>query len=395
MKIKLEKFTPRGIVDAIPSKSYAHRILICNYLASGKIDEDNLINSKDILATKRCLKALMADEVLDAGESGSTLRFFIPIVSALGGEYTFIGQGKLMSRPNDELFNCLNEHGVTAKKLGDKITVNGKLTSGEYKLRGDISSQYFTGLMMTLPLLEGDSVIVPTTPLVSLPYIFITLEVLKNHGIDIKFDGKTFFIKGGQKYKTSALKVEGDWSNSAFFLVAGAIAGDITVKGLNFNSAQGDKKIVEILSSAGATLKIDGDKITVKKSVIKPFAFDAEDCPDLVPICSILAGVAKGESVIKNVSRLKIKESDRILSTVEMLKKFGVTAKENSGDLIINGNGGAFTGDNVCAYNDHRIVMSAGVASLIADSETVIDGYEAVDKSYPSFFDDLYSLRSN
>ncbi len=393
MKIKLEKFSPCGKVSAIASKSYAHRHLICNYLASGEIDGDNLINSKDILATKRCLKALKNGEVLDAGESGSTLRFFIPIVSAKGGEYTFVGHGKLMSRPNDELFNCLNEHGVTAKNSGDKITVSGKLTSGEYKLRGDISSQYFTGLMMALALLDGDSVIRPTTYLASLPYLYITLEVLKSHGVNVDFDGKVFYVKGGQKYQRNDFTVEGDWSNSAFFLVAGALAGDITVTGLNVNSAQGDKKILQVLKSAGASVEISPNGIRVTKSELKPFIMDAEDCPDLVPICSVLAGATKGESVIKNISRLKIKESDRVLTTIDTLSAFGVTAIEDNDNLIIKGNGGAFKGGNVCAYNDHRIVMSAGVASLIASGETVIDGYEAVDKSYPGFFEDLYSLR--
>ena len=390
MKIKTYASTVSGVVKAITSKSYAHRAMICNYYATGKTSIDGVLPSADVRATEACLCAIKNGGVLDAGESGSTLRFLIPVVSAIGGDYTFKLHGKLKDRPNEELFSVLKSHGVKACQTGDLIKISGKLTSGEFLIRGDISSQYITGLMLALPLIKGDSVIVPTTPLVSTPYIDITIDVLKDYGVNVvKKDGK-FFIKGEQTFKGNS-QVEGDWSNAGFFLVAGAIAGEVTVTGLNKNSKQGDKVIVEVIKSAGATIALTDNAVTVKSARLNPFTFDAEDCPDIVPICAVLGACANGVSTIKNISRLKIKESDRVLSTITLLKALGVDATSDGVDMQIFGNGGNFSGGTVSSFNDHRIAMAGAIAGLKCKNPLIIDGAEAVNKSYPTFFEDYLS----
>ena len=301
MNVKIENAEILGSLNAIPSKSFAHRILIANYLAGNDVAVDcGNFTSKDIEDTKNCLLNLKnGQRVLDAGESGSTLRFLIPLCAVLGGEYEFIGHGRLMSRPNDELFSALNKHGVTAKQT-DKIWISGKLTAGEYFIRGDISSQYITGLLMALPLLNGDSKIILTSPLASKPYVEITLKVLKDFGIEIKKEENGFYIKGNQKYSGTA-SVEGDWSNMAFFLVLGAISGKVAVSGLNLQSVQGDKAILDVLKLADAKIDCDGEKVIVQKSKLKAFKFDAKDCPDLVPILAVLGACADGKTIIQNV----------------------------------------------------------------------------------------------
>lgn len=386
MIAKIYNAKANGKVKAITSKSYAHRLMICEYLAYGEV-KSSAILSDDILATTKCLSAIKSGAILDAGESGSTLRFLIPVVSALGGEYTFLTHGKLASRPNDELFSALEKHGVNAYRDGDKIKVSGKLTAGEYRLRGDISSQYITGLLLSLPLLDGDSVIVPTTPLVSTPYIEITLEVLKDFGVKIDFKDGKFYIKGNQKFDGKS-KIEGDWSNAGFFLTAGAISGEVTVSGLNLNSKQGDKIIVDLIQRAGAKVTVLGDTVTVKKSALNAITFSAEDCPDVVPIASVLCACADGVSVIKDISRLKIKESDRVFSVIELLKTLGVTAKEKENSLLIYGNGGDFSGGTVSSFNDHRIVMASAIAGFLCKEPLIITDAQAVNKSYPTFFED-------
>lgn len=387
MNIALSGAFLSGTVKAIPSKSYAHRISICNFLA-GKNPNAGCgdFSSKDIAVTEECLNRLIdGKKVLDCGESGSTLRFLMPLCAALGGDYEFIGHGKLIERPNEELFLTMRQHGVTAKKA-DRIFLSGKLTSGEYKIRGDISSQYISGLLMALPILEGDSKITLTTPLVSAPYVDITLEVLNSFGVKIEKTIDGFTVYGNQNYSGEVLP-EGDWSNMAFYLVAGAINGDITVTGLNQDSVQGDRFIMEILSRAGAKITYSKDAVTVKKSKLKAFTFDAESCPDLVPISAVLAAYADGVSIIKNIQRLKIKESDRVETTIKMLDAFGVKAECDGVNLTVYG--GAVTCGEVNSFNDHRIVMSAAVLALGSSGKSVITDYKAVEKSYPTFFDDF------
>jgi len=393
MNVKIHGASVLGEVDAIPSKSYAHRISICNFLA-GKTPTSGCKNftSKDIEATENCLALLKSGKtVLDCGESGSTLRFLLPLTAALGGEYEFIGHGKLMERPNEELFSVFKNHGVTCQK-SDTIKIRGKLSCGEYKIRGDISSQYISGLLMALPTLDGNSKITLTTPLVSAPYVDITLEVLSGFGVKIEKLEDGYYVYGNQKY-VGEVYPEGDWSNMAFFMALGAMAGSVTVRGMNLNSVQGDKKILEILQLAGALVTINNKNVTVKKSKLKAFSFNAEDCPDLVPIAAALASRADGVTEIKKVERLKIKESDRIESTIKMLASFGIKAESDGHTLKVFGSENELSvSSSVSAYNDHRIVMSAAVLGATAKVETVITDAQAVNKSYPSFFIDYSSV---
>lgn len=390
MIVKVENSFLSGEIKAIPSKSYAHRIAICNFLSDKIIDagcED--FTSNDIIATLSCLENLKQGKTdLDAGESGSTLRFMLPLCSALGGRYSFNGHGKLLERPNEQLFEVLRLNGVKVEQT-DKIYLDGKLSSGRYEIRGDISSQYISGLLMALPLLDGDSEIVLTTPLCSAPYVEITIEVLKNFGVKIEKLENGFKVFGNQKYR-GKIKAEGDWSNSAFFLVGGVINGNLCLSGLNLESAQGDKYILEILRLAGVNIELTDKGITVKKSKIKSFEFCAEDCPDLVPIAGVLAAYSDGKSVINGVERLKIKESDRIESTISVLNAFNIKAESDGKKLVVYG------GKPVCgradSFNDHRLTMSAAILALGAEGSSTLTGADAINKSYPTFFKDYVKL---
>ena len=385
MIVNIEKNFLKGEINAILSKSYLHRIMICDYLAGNSVKIGN--NSQDVFATKSCLDNIKTGN-LDCGESGSTLRFMLPLCSAIGGEYSFTCHGRLAYRPNDELFNVLRENGIFIEQT-DKIHLKGKLKSGEYKIRGDISSQYISGLLMALPILDGDSFITLTSPLVSAPYVDITLEVLKGYGIKIEKYSSGFKVFGNQTYK-GELFAEGDWSNGAFMLVAGAINGEILVKNLNLESVQADREIYNVLKSANATMRETKDGIYVEKSNLNGFLLDAEDCPDIVPIASVLASFCKGVTEIKNISRLKIKESDRVLSTISMLSSFGIKAVEDNNRLIVYG--GNPTAGVVDAFNDHRIAMSASVMASAILGKSKILGAECVNKSYPDFYEDIKSL---
>ncbi len=389
MTVNVRNSFVNGEIDAIPSKSYVHRILICRYLSGEKIELGDF-KSEDMVATLNCLNALSNGEsVLDCGESGSTLRFMLPLAGVIGGEYEFVGRGKLMKRPNDALFSAFFDNGVQASQT-ESIKIKGKLSAGEYRIRGDISSQYISGLLMALPTLDGDSKIILTTELVSAPYIEITLEVLKNFGIKIVKTDYGYFVKGKQKYQNNGLEPEGDWSNVAFFLALGAINGNVTLRGLREDSVQADRYIRTVLRLAGADIVWSGGKLTVKKSKLKAFTFDAEQCPDIVPISAVIASYADGTSVIKNVERLKIKESDRIESTIATLKAFGIFAEYIGKDLVVHG--GKPRGGTVDSFNDHRIVMASAVMASGAVGDSFITGAEAVNKSYPTFFEDFARL---
>ena len=391
MNVRLKKSQINGQIDAICSKSYAHRICICDFLSGNDIRERfNGFTSKDILATANCLNALkQGGNQLDCNESGSTLRFMIPLCASLGGEYKLFGSEKLLSRPNDELFKALEQNGVLLVQEKNHIKISGNLQAGKFSIRGDISSQYISGLLMALSNMDGDSEIVLTTPISSKPYVDITIEVLNAYGVEVEERENGYFIKGNQTFSGN-LYPEGDWSNSSAFLVLGAINGDVTIKGLKLSSKQGDKSILDLLKSAGAIVEVVADRIRVKKSDLIGFTMDADNCPDLVPICAVLGAVASGKTIINNVERLRLKESDRILSTIEMLKAFNVKAECDGKTMIIYG--GEVKGGKVNSFNDHRIVMASAVLSSVADGESEIVGAEAVQKSYPTFFEDYLKL---
>lgn len=407
MQVKVHGSYLQGDIDIIISKSYAHRVLILCALADKPTKVMGKSCAKDIISTINCLTALGAqidetpngyivtpikenkEAICNAGESGSTLRFLLPIASALGQNCTFKTEGRLGERPMKDLIYSLQQGGVSITDTAP-YRLSGKLKSGEYKIKGDISSQYITGLLLALPILNGDSKIIVEGKMSSQGYIDITLDVIKKFGVNIEKTSYGFFIQGGQKYiSPNEITIEGDWSNAAFFLAAGAINGDITVRGLDIDSKQGDKEIYNILKAMGANIKVVDDGIKVKRSKLSSIEIDADNIPDLVPILCVLSAYATGKTVIKNVERLRYKESDRIASTMQMLATLGIQTSYNGSLNIVNGK---VTGGIVDGFCDHRIVMSASVAALLSNNTVDILGAEAVNKSYPNFFEEYKRL---
>lgn len=391
-KVKINSAALNGSVVLPPSKSVAHRALICSFLAGGGSVEP-IIASNDMKATTGILNSLKNDEaVLNSIESGSTLRFMIPVAAALGREVTFTGEGSLLSRTIGEYQELLPKHGVKIECNGFlPAKLSGKLKNGNYEVNGDVSSQYITGLLMALASLEGDSAVVLKTPLQSKPYVDMTVKVLDDYGVKIKETDFGYLIKGGQTFKKMDYIVEGDWSHSAFFLSAGAVGGTVTVKGLDMHSTQGDKAIIDVLKSFGADIEISDDGIICRKSELKGTEVDAENIPDLVPMIAVTAAFAQGTTVIKNAERLRFKESNRIESVVNNLKLMGADVTETKDGMIING-GTPLHSAQLKGYNDHRIVMAFSVAAANVEGETVIDDMESINKSYPSFFEDYKKI---
>ncbi len=389
--VTINKSRVSGEINAISSKSYAHRLLICSFLANKELSLSGLDLSNDITATYNALIALKnGEKILDAGESGSTLRFLIPLVAVLGGSYQIKMHGKLASRPNDDLYRVLKLGGVEAHTSGDTAYVNGKLKSGEYFIKADKSSQYLSGLLMALASLDKESKLVLETQISSSPYVDITIEVLKSFGYPVEINGNAFIVGGRKKENIAPVLAEGDWSNSAFFLVAGIINGDIRVKNLNPKSVQADRRIFDIIRLAGGDIAEENGCIRVKKSNVKGFTYSVDNCPDLAPVCAVLGAYASGETILTDIERLRIKESDRVLSIISMLTACGVVAKEENGKIIIKG--GKVNGGVINGFNDHRIVMAGAVLGLASEQGVTINGANAVEKSYPKFFDDLEKL---
>ena len=403
-----------GEITAPTSKSYAHRLMIAAFL-SGDGTVENVTFSKDAYATVNVLKALggkveisgnsvkitrakscgARDEERSAGgyalanaiESGSTLRFLLPVAAALGKKVEFTGEEGLLKRPFKQLTDCFNERGAKI----DGLKVSGKLKSGEFKITASVSSQFISGLLFALPLLNGDSEIVLDGEQVSKSYVDITIDVLKLYGIEITPSKSGYFIKGNQTYKSGkTVKVEGDWSGAAFYLSAGAINGEITVKGLNPKSVQGDRKIIGVLKRFGASVTVSEGGVTVKRNELNGTTVDLEDIPDLGQIISVVAAYATGETVLKSVNRLKIKESDRLKAITDMLSVSGIAYYSADDELKIYG--GAPKGGSFSGGNDHRTVMSCAVLAANAMGETQITDAEAINKSYPDFFKDYKIL---
>lgn len=416
----------KGEIVIPSSKSIGHREIICSGLASGKSTIDNISISKDIEATIEGLKSFGAkineipskfqgrcafsiegtdgkinlkNKIIDCKESGSTLRFLIPLGVLSNEEIIFKGHGKLIERPLDPYFEIFNEKGIAYKTFNDKINlpleICGNLKSGTYSLVGNISSQFISGLLFALPLCDGDSVIEITTKLESESYINLTLDALKKYGIEIINENhKRYIIKGNQKYKNVETFVEGDYSQGAFWLVAGALSENIKSIGLNLNSSQGDKKIVDILKEMNANLKISENEIISMKSKTRGTIIDGSDCPDIIPILTVLASVSDGVTKIINSERLRYKECDRLTAIATELNKIGADIQELSDGLIINGKK-SLKGGEVSCWNDHRIAMSLAVASIKCSEKLILRGTECVEKSYPEFWKDFVSLGGN
>ena len=395
--IKLNPGFKKGTIAVPSSKSISHRALICAALSKEQSNIYEINRSDDIDATIDALEVIKKrGDTINCKESGSTLRFLIPVAAALGLTATFTGEGSLFSRPISLYGDLFKDKGVDFKSNDGKlpVTVSGKLLPGKFYVPGNISSQFITGLMFALPLLNGDSEIIITSTLESALYIYITIDVLKSFGIKINKIANIFYIKGRQKYQSANYTVEGDFSQAAFFACAGAINGNITIKNLNPRSLQGDYKIIDILREFGVKIYFDGGDLRVKKCKnLNGIKIDASQIPDLVPVLSVVAAYAKGETVIYNAERLHLKESDRINATCEMLKSIGADVKATDDGMIINGTGGEkLRGGFVKSCNDHRIAMSAAVASIWTENGVTVDDMGCINKSYPMFLQDFEEL---
>lgn len=401
MNIKITPKKLEGKVTVPPSKSVAHRLIICAAFARGRSVINNIYPSKDIIATAEAVRAFGAkvsvengvavvdgiNEVpktafVDCNESGSTLRFLIPVAAALGINTTFSGKGKLPERPITPYLTELVKHGVTFDyKNTMPFDISGRLTAGAFEIDGGISSQFITGLLLGLSLLENDSEIVLTSHLESKPYVDITINAMKAFGVEIKETEKGYYIKGGQEYKPCELTCEADYSQSAFFYVANSLGSNIEISGLSDKSAQGDKKIVEICEQM----------VYNEKGTLNPFSIDCSDIPDLVPVLTVLASFCDGESEIYNVARLRIKECDRLEAISDCLNRIGGKVRAFDDRLVITGTA-ELEGGETDSFNDHRIAMSMAVASTRCKNPLVINGAECVSKSYPDFWEDFSLL---
>lgn len=383
----------RGTVAAIASKSMAHRLMICAALADKPTDVVCHTSSRDIEATKACLAAIKeGKKPLPCGESGSTLRFLLPVVAALGLDTEFYMEGRLPERPLAPLDEELTKHGAILQKDGAVLRVSGQLTAGEYCLPGNVSSQYISGLLFALPLLGKPSTLTVTGKVESEPYIQMTLHALRQFGIHIIIEENVYHIPACGYESPGKAYVEGDWSNAAFWLCAGALTGPVTVTGLDANSLQGDKAVLEILKQFGAVCEQTGNSFTVSPAPLRAIDIDAAAIPDLVPVLSVVAAKAEGTTHIYNAGRLRLKESDRIETVCRLLHDLGGHVKETDDGLVITG-GEPLQGGTVDSCNDHRIAMAAAVASCLCQNPLTITGAEAVSKSYPHFWDDLEKLK--
>lgn len=415
MNIKIRAGHLRGKVKMVSSKSDVHRLLIAAALAEEPTELVLNGNSEDIEATIACLKALgsMVEKretglyitpvkpyqpsiaLMDCGESGSTLRFMLPVASALGRNVLFEGRGRLPKRPIGVLTEQMGQHGCRLSGEHLPLEVSGQLTGGVFTLPGNVSSQFITGLLFALPILAEDSEIHLTTPLESMGYVQMTLHTLSHFGIKVETTPWGFRIEGRQKYHSPGLiEAAGDWSNAAFWLTAGAIGGEVTCQGLQMDSPQGDKAIVSLLEQFGAQATAGDDFVTIKGGKLKGCRIDVSQIPDLAPILSVAAAMAEGDTEICNAGRLRIKESDRLRAIADLLDRLGVSAEEREDSILIHGGKRREITEeiHVDSYGDHRIVMSAAVAGAVMGQELVIEGAEAVAKSYPGFFAEFIRL---
>ncbi len=401
--------TLQGCIMPPPSKSQAHRLLICAALGVAPCTIACSAVNDDIMATMHSLNALGAEitysqglftvrpvrvlkgGTLDCGESGSTLRFLLSVAAVLGADATFVGSGKLPQRPMEALTTVLAQHGMTFERHSGyelPVTCSGTLRGGNYSLPGNISSQYLTGLLFALPLAAEDSVVQVTDGLTSASYVAMTLDALRVAGIEVEQRWDTYTIKGGQQYRLpSHVAVEADWSSAAFWVVAGVTGRNpLTVCGVNNSSLQGDSAIVEHLRCMGAFIEAGSDKVVAMPSHLFGAELDCTDTPDLLPVLAVAAAVAQGTTLFTGVGRLRYKESDRLAAVRDMLLSFGINSVIGEDTFTVYGGAPAAIAP-VDSYGDHRIAMSAAIMSAVAQGVTTINGADCVAKSYPAFFE--------
>lgn len=396
-----------GKISVISSKSLSHRYIIAAGLADGTSEIDNVLDSEDLTATREALAALGVKfeenkviggvvkaqrQVIDAHESGSTLRFMIPIAMLQKEKIMFTGSGRLPKRTLDVYFDVFKQKNMPFWQMSDDflpLEVQGLLKPGHYSIRGDVSSQFLTGLLFALPLLKRDSVIEITTPLESSGYVELTLDVLKRFGIHILSAGNYFYIKGSQKYQPQKAMVEGDYSQAAFWMVAGLIGSEIELLSLNPVSKQGDYKIVDIIREMNGQITYnDLNRIwKISPSDTYGITIDLSQIPDLGPILMVLASLSSGTTTFIHAGRLRIKESDRLEAMYQTLVKFGVSVEIDGDTVKIIGQKTLKGNQEFDSYDDHRITMAIAIAAIRADGPITIVNPMCVKKSYPNFFE--------
>lgn len=368
----------KGAVTPPPSKSLAHRALLAAFLAGETDPLPDLPDSQDILATRQCLAALREGKPMDCRESGSTLRFLIPVSLALRHKGVFTGRGRLMERPQTPHFDIFKEKNIAYTQENGVLTVKGALPPGDYRLPGGVSSQFVTGLLFALPLVEGDSEMILTSPLESRGYVDLTLDVLEQFGISLENQNyERFLVSGRQRYRPCAYSVEADWSQAAFWYAANFVGCQVTLEGLNFDSAQGDKQAAALYWPMARPGDLD---------------IDLAHIPDLAPPLAAMAAVRRGVTRFVHAGRLRLKESDRIAAITDALNALGAQAEETPDGFVVHGMPQLEGGGTVDCRNDHRIAMMAGVLACCAQRPSTLLGAECVEKSYPQFWAEFARL---
>jgi 3-phosphoshikimate 1-carboxyvinyltransferase len=396
-----------GRISGMPAKSYLHRALLSAALSDRPVTISNIVMSEDIKATIRLIKAMKAKVsqedsciivrpkdgekslIIDCGESGTTLRLGIPIISALGEFGEFTGQGRLLIRPIDEYLEIFKRQGLSYDYGGQlPLIIKGQLKCDHFKIDGSKSSQYISGLLMALPLIDGTSSIEVIGSYTSRSYVEMTIQILEHFGITIEQCSPTIYrIPGNQHYKSKNITIENDYSQAAFWIIGGTLGGDLIIEGLGPDSVQGDKALIEIVNRMGGDVQfIDGD-LHVKQSRTSAVVIDAEQIPDSVPILTLLASVSNGTTVIEHTERLKYKESDRGRAIAAELGKLGAKIIVEEDRMVIEGVD-ALRGGNVDSWNDHRIAMTLAIAACITTEDITVENFNAVNKSYPDFIRD-------
>lgn len=411
MQVTISPGKLSGRIDAVSSKSYLHRILLCAAMSDRSTRIRLNCRSRDVDATIRCIEAMGAKvevwedclvvcpvdgttnmdgfPVLDCGESGSTARFVLPMTAAVCGGGTLIGEGRLPERPFGAICTVMEENGCTFSSYQLPMTVTGPLTAGTYRIPANISSQYISALMMSLPLIEGDSEIVFTTEVESEGYLDITEAVMRDFGITLEPTGNGYKIKGKQRYRSPGeLTAEGDWSNGAFWVAANALGCDLQVGNLKEDSLQRDRQIV--LVAERLFQGIERWDVAAEATPTE-IVINGADIPDIIPISAVMACGRTGRTRFVNCGRLRLKESDRLESVKTLICALGGQAIVDKDDLIVDGCG-QLKGGNIDSFKDHRIVMSAAIAATICTEPVTITNAQDVAKSYPEFFADYEEL---
>ena len=417
MQVKITPSLTQGTISLPSSKSMAHRAILCACLAKGTSVISDVDFNKDVHATIDCMKALGASIEMNGNtltiqgcdikkldhsalcpcnESGSTLRFIIPLASLTNQKITFTGQGRLMNRPMhiyQELFDQQNIPFVQ----DETITIHGALQAQTYEIDGNVSSQFISGLLLAAPLMDKETKIIIKEPYESRSYVDLTLEMLKRFGIEVIEKGNTYTIAPNQNYQATNYSVESDYSQLAFFGVLASLQNQLTLKGCNPHSKQGDKVILDILKEVGAIISISDTEIQVQSHPLQPMNVDLSNCPDLGPILCVLASFIPGKNYIYNAARLRMKESDRIEAMETELKKWGVNIQSDQDSITIYGKENYFQDHivEIDAHNDHRIVMAMTIFGLCAQSDSLIHDSQAIEKSYPTFFEDIKKIRGD